>query len=140
MTVENSEKKSNRIGTIVCLLFVLIGIILIGMSAYYSVAYDKVEGEVEVRESEISDSDGDIYISTFITYEYEDVLYEEIGMRSYNAFTMKDGENCTVYINPNKPDCPKTTNYALGIIFFVAGSVVFVVTQKDNKKNRKEML
>ena len=91
MTVENSEKKSDRIGAIVCLLFVLIGIIL-------------------------------------------------IGMRSYNAFTMKDGENCTVYINPDKPDCPKTTNYALGIIFFVAGGVVFMATQKDNKKNRKEMI
>ena len=65
------------------MLFALIGIILIGMSTYYTVAYDRVEGELEIREIEMPDSEGDIYRRAYVTYEYEDVLYEEVGMGSY---------------------------------------------------------
>ena len=53
---------------------------------------------------------------------------------------MKDGENCTIYINPNRPDWPKTTNYAIGNLFFVVGCVCVVVVRKENKTQRKEMV
>lgn len=111
--------KQERIFSWVGVICILIGLFLIGLSFFYIATYDKVDGIIDVRKSGPNNR-----IHARITYEYNDVLYEDIGLSSYNAFTMKDGKKCSVYINPEKPDWPKTTNFVFGIIILLFGIVI----------------
>ncbi len=98
------------------IIFSLIGLVLIGFSIFYMTTYDKTEGVLDVRKTGRNNR-----TQAYVTYEYKDVLYEDVGLSSYNSFTMKDGKNCTIYINPEKPEWPKVTNFGLGIILALFG-------------------
>ena len=120
-----SNRIKNRIAiSCLSLAFVLIGIIIIGVSIHHMVFYDKVETQLEVRT--YWDGEDDCR-DACVTYEYNGRVYEDVALGSFNAFTMKDGESYTVYINPEKPERPATTNYALGILFVVMGGLTFVI-------------
>lgn len=115
--MSNKDKKDSSkafvwIGT----LFVVIGLVLIGFSIFYIAKYDRVEGIIDVQKTGARNRK-----VAYITYEYNDELYEDIGLSSFNAFTMKDGKECTVYINPQKPDAPKSTNFVISIISILMG-------------------
>lgn len=107
-----------------CLVFMLIGFIIIGVSIHHMVAFDKVETQLVVRTN--WDGEGNNR-KAYVTYEYDGVIYKDVALGSFNAFTMKDGKGYTVYINPEEPEWPKTTNYTLGILFVVMGGFAFVI-------------
>lgn len=107
------------------IVVVLIGLILIGFSIFYMVAYDKAEGVLDVRKMGRNNR-----TQVYVTYEYKDVLYEDVGLSSYNAFTMKDGKNCTIYINPEKPEWPKVTSYGFGIFLVLFGVATIQTVKK----------
>lgn len=107
------------------IVVVLIGLVLVGFSIFYMATYDKVEGVLDVRKMGRNNR-----TEAYVTYEYKDVLYEDVGLSSYNAFTMKDGKNCTIYINPEKPEWPKVTNYGFGIILVLFGIATIQIVKK----------
>ena len=107
------------------IVVVLIGLLLIGFSIFYMATYDKVEGVLDVRKMGRNNR-----TEAYVTYEYEDVLYEDVGLSSYNAFTMKDGKNCTIYINPEKPEWPKVTNYGFSIILVLFGVAIIKIVKR----------
>ena len=92
----------------------LIGIFLIALSIFYIAAYDKVKGELYVTKRNGRQT-------AYITYEYDSMTYEDKALSSYNAFTMKNGKTCTVYISSDSPDEPKATNFGLGVFFVLIG-------------------
>ncbi len=98
------------------IVVVLIGLVLVGLSIFYMVTYDKAEGVLDVRKIGRNNR-----TQAYVTYEYKDVIYEDVGLSSYNAFTMKDGKNCTIYIHPEKPEWPKVTSYGFGIFLVLFG-------------------
>lgn len=117
--------KHDKIFTGAGIIVMLIGLILVGFSIFYMATYDKVEGVLDVRKIGRNNR-----TQAYVTYEYKDVLYEDVGLSSYNAFTMKDGKSCTIYINPEKSEWPKVTNYGFGIILVLFG----VATMKVGRK------
>lgn len=117
----NKEKKdSSRAFIWGGTLFVVVGLVLIGFSIFYIATYDRVEGIIDVRKTGAHNRK-----EAYITYEYDDELYEDIGLSSFNAFAMKDGKECAVYINSEKPDEPKTTYF--GISFFTMLMGIFLI-------------
>ncbi|MBE5932884.1 MAG: hypothetical protein E7263_05615 [Lachnospiraceae bacterium] len=109
-----------------------VGIWLIGLSVFYLVAYDKVEGELYITKKGY---DNEIHV--YVTYEYDGKLYEDIGLSSRNLFTMKDGKKYTVYINPDKPEWPKCVDFTFGILSIVFGIGLLKVDAMDKPKNKK---
>lgn len=130
---KNSQGKKLNIASFLCLIFVLIGVIMIGVSVHHMVAYDKVECQLAVRTA--WDGEGNNR-KAYVTYEYDGVIYKDVALGSFNAFTMKDGKSYMVYINPEKPEWPTTTNYALGILFVIAGGIGFKIFWQSEEKNR----
>lgn len=110
------KKDSSKAFIWIGALFVVVGLVLIGFSIFYIAKYDKVEGIIDVQKRGVRNRK-----VAHITYEYNDELYEDIGLSSFNAFTMKDGKECTVYISPKKPDDPKSTNFVISIISILIG-------------------
>ena len=98
------------------IVVVLIGLVLVGFSIFYMATYDEAEGVLDVRKTGRNNR-----TQAYVTYEYKDVLYEDVGLSSYNAFTMKDGKSCTIYINPEKPEWSKVTSYGFGIFLVLFG-------------------
>ncbi|MBQ9983005.1 MAG: hypothetical protein IJP29_00285 [Lachnospiraceae bacterium] len=107
------------------IIVVLIGLVLVGLSIFNMATYDKAEGVLDVRKTGRNNR-----TKAYVTYEYKDVLYEDVGLSSYNAFTMKDGKNCTIYINPEKPEWPKVTNYGFGIFLVLFGIATVTVGRR----------
>lgn len=124
----NDEKKKNRAFKAVGVFFTLVGIIFIILSIFYVAAYDKVEGEINVTKR-----NGGKRAS--ITYEYDGITYEDKVLSSYNAFTMKTGKMCTVYVSPDKPDKPKVTNFGIGIITALLGITAFRAADSESEKD-----
>lgn len=113
----NKDKKdSSRAFIWGGILFVVVGLVLIGFSVFYITTYDRVEGIIDVQKRGAHNRK-----VAYITYEYEDEHYEDIGLSSFNAFTMKDGKECVVYINSEKPDEPKTTYFGISIFTILMG-------------------
>ncbi len=112
----NDKEKKKAFG-LVGLIFILIGVGLIIHSFFCTVIYDKCEGELYVT----TKSRNQI---AYITYEYDGRIYENIALPYYNAFTMKDGKTCTVYISSDSPDKPKTTSFGLAVFVVLAGFFV----------------
>ena len=108
---ENEKKKAFGL---VGLIFILIGSGLIIYSFFCIAIYDKCEGELYVT------TKGRNQIA-YITYEYDGRIYENIAVPYYNAFTMKNGKTCTVYISSDSPDKPKTTIWGLGVFTVLIG-------------------
>ena len=98
-------------------VFTFIGVILIVLSIFYIVSYDKCEGELYVTKKNGKQI-------AYITYEYDGRLYENIALSYHNAFTMKNGNTCTVYISSDNPDKPKTTIWGLGVFTVLIGIFV----------------
>lgn len=124
----DDEKKKNRAFKAAGVFFTLVGIFLIALSIFYVAVYDKVEGEIYVTKR----SDGK---RASITYEYDGITYEDKGLSSYNAFTMKNGKTCTVYVSPDNPDKPKATNFGMGIITALLGITVFRAADSKTEKD-----
>ncbi len=113
----NKEKKdSSRAFIWGGTLFVVVGLVLIGFSIFYIATYDRVEGIIDVQKTGAHNRK-----EAYITYEYDDEFYEDIGLSGFNAFTMKDGKGCAVYINSEKPDEPKTTYFGISIFTILMG-------------------
>lgn len=111
MMNENEKKKAFGL---VGLIFILIGSGLIIYSFFCIATYDKCEGELYVTKKNGKQI-------AYITYEYDGRIYENIALPYYNAFTMKDGKTCTVYISSDSPDKPKTTIWGLGVFTVLIG-------------------
>lgn len=122
------DMKEDKIFTRAGILFLLVGLVLIGFSIFYMAAYDKVEGELYVCKTGRNNR-----WQAYVTYEYKDVFYEDIGLSSYNGFTMKNGKNCTIYINPEKPEWPKVTNFATGTLSALLGIWVIWLCRNRTK-------
>lgn len=114
-------------------LFICVGIFLIGLSVFYLTTYDKVEGELYITKKGRNNN-----IRVYVTYEYDGKLYEDIGLSSRNLFTMKDGEKYTVYINPDKPEWPKCVEFTFGILPIVFGMISLKVDAMDKPKNKQQ--
>ena len=110
MNVTDKKKAFGLVG----LIFILIGVGLIIHSFFCTATYDKCEGELYVTKKNGKQI-------AYITYEYDGRLYENIALPYYNAFTMKDGKTCTVYINSDSPDKPKTTSFGLAVFVVLTG-------------------
>lgn len=126
----NEKKNADVIFVRVGILFAVIGLILIGLSVFYMVSYDKVEGSLYVSSNKRKHAD--------ITYEYDGKWYEDIGLSSYN-FRMRNGKEYTVYINPDKPESPKCTNFSMGILCLLMG-VWSIKVGTPVRKNKEEGL
>lgn len=129
-----NKGKNKNVVSYMCLIFVLIGVIMIGVSVHHMVAYDKVECQLAVRTS--WDGEGNNR-KAYVTYEYEGVIYKDVALGSFNAFTMKDGKPYTLFINPENPEWPTTTNYALGILFVVVGGICFKVFWQPKNRSKE---
>ncbi len=116
-------------------LLLCVGIWLIGLSVFYLVTYDKVEGELYITKKGYDNE-----IRVYVTYEYEGKLYEDIGLSSRNLFTMKDGKKYTVYINPDKPEWPKCVDFTFGILSIVFGIVLLKVDAMDKPKDKPRVM
>lgn len=114
-------------------LFICVGIFLIGLSVFYLTTYDKVEGELYITKKGRNNN-----IRVYVTYEYDGKLYEDIGLSSRNLFTMKDGKKYTVYINPKKPEWPKCVDFTFGILPIVFGIISLKVEAMDKPKNKPQ--
>ncbi|MBQ8825724.1 MAG: hypothetical protein IJ007_01375 [Oscillospiraceae bacterium] len=109
-------------------MFTLIGIVLIALSIFYIAAYDKVEGELYVTKKKSGKK-------AYITYEYDSITYEDKALSSYNAFTMKNGKTCTVYISSDSPDEPKATNFGLGVFTVLSGIFALKAGSSDTEND-----
>lgn len=105
-------------------LFIVLGLGMCGISAYDQSTKESVTATVAIREGRKNSK------YAHVTYEYNGVLYQDKGIGSYNAFTMKGGKEMTVYIDPLKPDQPQTTNWGIGVIFALFGGVAVWVGVK----------
>ncbi len=112
-----NEKEKKKAFGLVGLIFILIGTVLIIQSVFCIATYDKCEGELYVTKK----SGKQI---AYITYEYDGRLYENIALSYHNAFTMKNGKTCTVYISSDSPDKPKTTTFGLAVFVVMTGFFV----------------
>nr|MBQ8253712.1 hypothetical protein [Lachnospiraceae bacterium] len=113
----NKEKKDSSKAFIWGgMLFVVVGLLLIGFSVFYITTYDRVDGVVDVRKT-----GGRNRKVAYVTYEYNGELYEDKGLSYFNAFTMKDGKECAVYIKAEESEEPKTTYFAISILSILMG-------------------
>lgn len=114
------------------ILLICVGILLIGLSVFYLTTYDKVEGELYITKKGRNNN-----IRVYVSYEYDGKLYEDIGLSSRNLFTMKDGKEYTVYINPDKPERPKCVDFTFGILPIIFGIASLKVDSMDKSKEKK---
>lgn len=106
------------------IVFVLFGLFLTGLSAYDLSTKEKVTAKVSVKHGHKNSR----YAA--VSYDYNGVAYTDKGLSSFNAFTMKDGKDMTILIDPEKPDEPTTTNWGLGVVFVLFGGVAVWVGVK----------
>lgn len=114
------------------IIFICVGVWLIGLSVFYLATYDKVEGKLNIIKKGRNNNR-----CVYVTYEYDGKLYEDRGLSSRNLFTMKDGKKYTVYINPDKPEWPKCVDFTFGILSIVFGIVCIKVDAMDKPKDKK---
>ena len=108
-------KKTKLIWLLISTLLSVVGIVVIGISVYKTIAFEKTECVVEIISEGKSE---DHTIITYADYEYNGIEYDDVRLRNFNAFTMKDGEKVTVYIDPDDPDTPHTQQITLWELFF----------------------
>lgn len=111
------------------IVFVLFGLFLAGMSAYDYSTKEKITATVSIKHGPRNNR----YAA--VSYEYNGVSYTDKGLSSFNAFTMKDGKDMTVLINPLQPDQPTTTNWGLGICFMAFGGLAVWVGIKKAQRD-----
>lgn len=69
-----------------------------------------------------------------MTYTYNGKIYSDVHINTYNGFTMKDGKNITIYIDPNKPEKPKTTDFLWTFICCLIGAASLFAYFKGKRK------
>ena len=129
----NNNTKSEKVFLWAGLLFIAIGIFLLCLSICYMIACDKTEGILDVGRHGARNAK-----RAHVTYEYDGVLYEDKGLSSYNAFTMKDGRTCTVYIDPETPDDPKVTSFGISAMLILFGAAVIKLGGPKLKRRQGE--
>lgn len=123
------------IAIIICSMFIIVGGLLLFKDIHASRNYVKTESVITLYRTVKNEK------KAKVTYEYDGKKYEDKTIDSYNGFTMKDGKNYTVYINPEKPDQPVTVSYALDVVFVGMGVFAMVVAIKGkNKRIDKESM
>lgn len=127
----NREKRKEF--AIIVGIFFLIGCILLGKDIYSINKYEKVEAVVSIFYAKRK---GKADKRAKVTYEYEGREYADIVLDSYNGFTMKDGKECSIYINPEYPDTPVVPSYAFDIILIAFGGLGFFAVMYDKNKGK----
>ena len=112
------------------LVFCLLGLLGGGIDVYRMVKFDKVEADVHVTHGTHSG------YKAHVGYDYGGTRYEDKILNSYNAFTMKDGKTISVYIDPDKPNDPHVTSFALEVAFAgFGGLAIWGGTVRGKKKD-----
>ena len=107
-------------------LLILTGVLLAALSVFYIASYDSVQGELYVTKRNKKQT-------AYITYEYDGRIYEDVALSYHNAFTMKNGKQCTVYISSDKPDEPETTMFGLSAFVALVGAFAFKACGKKSE-------
>lgn len=119
------------------LIFVIAGLVFFLIGCAFGIKdintktkYEKVESVLTIYYARDNDK------KAKVSYEYNGKQYTDKVLSSFNAFTMKDGKKYTIYINPENPEKPHTTSFALDIIFAGMGAFAAYVglTKKEDDK------
>lgn len=120
-------------------IWLIIGIILIGVGALFAAfsiitisKYDKAEALISIETHQRSS--GKKNKQAYLTYTYNGKIYSDVHINTYNGFTMKDGKNITIYIDPNKPENPKTTDFLWTVICCLIGAASLFAYFKGKRK------
>ena len=111
-------------------LFIIIGLLLGSLDIYKQLNYEKVDAVLSIKYTGAKGTRKEASVS----YDYNGVTFENKGLSSYNGFTMKNGGNYTVYIDPDKPDKPKTVSYVLEIVAVSCGIASVIIGIRNRKK------
>lgn len=132
-------------------LFIIIGLIMIGIfggqmfaESRYDEKYDKVEATIMQINSDVSNREidrGEITHSALIEYTYNGEYYDYISLGSFRS-SMREGQKVTIYLKPSAPRDPITkmgTGFFLayigiGTLVLFIGVSTIVVGGMSNKK------
>lgn len=109
------------------ILFVLIALGLGGLDVYRLTHFDRVESMLTIKQRYKAGK------KAHVTYEYQGEYYEDKILSSYNAFTMKNGKNYTVLIDPAMPDNPYATSFALEVMFLILGIILIIAVKRQKE-------
>jgi len=104
------------------IFFILLSLLLIGIDLYRVVSYEHVDATLAVHER-----------SARVTYEFDDGIYQNIGLSSYNALTMKDGKTITVLVSSKNPGKPYTTSFVIEGLALACGIFGLIVGIKSKE-------
>ncbi|MCR5148002.1 MAG: DUF3592 domain-containing protein [Eubacterium sp.] len=124
----NKDKtKKNKIFLIVGIVMMLLAAVWSAKDIYYVINFERVESTVKVVHKPKKGK------HAYVTYEYQGERYEDKVLSYYNAFTMKNGKELEVLINPEKPDQPYITTFFWdAVIMFFGITCVILGLKKDN--------
>lgn len=129
--MENS-KKDGKLFLGIGILLLVIGIGLGAWDVYCLTQFERVESQLIVRRSSRKGK------KAHVSYEYQGQKYENKVLSSYNAFTMKSGKAYTVLIDPEHPDRPHATTFALDTFFVIFGIITIYAEIGSRKRVRNE--
>lgn len=129
--INNNENKKKYF-IIVGIIFIIVGIGFLIRDINVQKNYTKVTSELTLE----------IYRNgkkkAYVTYSFDGEYYPKKGLDSYNSFTMHNGGDYTIYIDPNKPEKPHTISYGFDLMFALVGAFsIFAVTKSDIKKRNE---
>ena len=116
--VKKADKK--KVFLIIGILFVILSAGFFGKDIYRVTHFERVETTLKVTHKSKRG------YKAYAAYEYQGKHYEDKVLSYYNAFTMKDGKNLEVLIDPAKPDQPQTTTFFWDVCFMLTG-IIFVI-------------
>ena len=107
--------KKNKVIIAVGVLLFVFAIILGALDLYRMTSYEHVDSMLRISYRKGAGK------KAHVSYEYQGVKYEDKVLSAYNAFTMKDGKSYTVLIDPDVPENPYTTSFALDLMILAGG-------------------
>lgn len=128
------------------LIFVALGLFFVGMGSIFGIEslHFKSKGiKVSAIITDISDSTFDDSQKTYVKYEYNGVLYENIELNSYSS-SWKIGDELTIYLMESNPLKPKTLlGYnisfivicSMGVFYTLIGVVLISIFSKKEKND-----
>ena len=128
----NKEISKKKIFIAAGAFFVLVALVLFTIDMYRIIRYDHVEGMVTIVKGSGNSK------QAMITYSHGDFLYLDVKLSGYNAFTMRDGKNMKVLINPKKPDKPYTTSFIIEGLTFACGFFGIFIGIKTGEETKSE--
>ncbi len=133
------------------LFFLVVGLICIGISAVmyasekeYEKYAVKLTGEITDVYSYI-DHDGEVRSGAYVTYSYNDVIYEDVKLNYYSS-NMKEGKEIELFVNKYSPRDIKTANEGMifsgiplliGVVFILVGIAPLFLQAKRNGRIKK---